>query len=270
VREFVGWLKASFEVVGGGPPPPAGEDPQWIETLRSAVVTSPPLSPPQPLATLSDYLLDVSPPLAIAPERVGDFLRVALRFWVTELRPFWTALRCHKVVREDGDCVLLARVTFDVVWVGGAPTGAWQVAGNAATVTIEEGARPVLAHARMLEELALGGSGTEVLGATPAGGVHIPLLVTATSLTLGAGHYCVVCRGAAGAVTVTLPAAAGDKGRTYVVKNADVSSVLLAPSGTNKIDSSTGAPAANRKVNKGASLTVVSDGDSRWHVIATG
>jgi hypothetical protein len=104
---------------------------------------SPPVSPPPSFVTLGDYLFDLSPPdLAVARDRLCDFLRVAFRFWVTELRPLWMARRCHRPVYPDQDCVLLARVEFEVVWVGGSPAGAWQIAGSPVTVAIDETTRP--------------------------------------------------------------------------------------------------------------------------------
>jgi hypothetical protein len=102
LRDFVTWLRANVQVVDTTPPP-AGGDAAWLAALRPAVkpwsdalAASPPLSPPPSFQTLGDYLFDVTQPIFVAADRLCDFLRVAFRFWVTELRPLWIALRCHR------------------------------------------------------------------------------------------------------------------------------------------------------------------------------
>lgn len=174
LRDFVRWLRSNVQLVDASPPPPT-DDAAWLEALRpaagpwlDAASASPPPSPPASFETLGDYLFDLSPPLAVPRERVRDFIRVALRFWVTELRPLWMAYRCHRPVHPDADCVLLARVALDVEWIGGSPTGAWQVAGSPAVPWVDETARPFLAHLRLLQEWAL--AGPEVDAAAVASG----------------------------------------------------------------------------------------------------
>jgi hypothetical protein len=107
--------------------------------------------------TLGDYLVDI-PPIPIARERLADFLRVALRFWVTELRPMWAAIRNHQPQHADVNRLLLAAVRFDVVWVGGAPAGAWQISGSPPTVEVDESLRPLLVDTRLLQEWRLSDS----------------------------------------------------------------------------------------------------------------
>jgi hypothetical protein len=114
---------------------------------------SPPPSSPPSFTTLGDYLFD-SPPTALVVGRddVPAFMRVALRFWVTVLRPLWMTRPCGSVPGADDDCVLLARLEVPIVWVGGSPSGAWQVDGTATAVTIDESRRPIVADLRLLQE----------------------------------------------------------------------------------------------------------------------
>lgn len=162
--DFVRWLRAGVQVVDTSPAP-GGDDASWLAALRpaaqpwfDALSLSPPASPPPNFAALGDYLFDPSPgSVVVARDRLCDFLRVAFRFWVTELRPLWMAMRCHRPEHADLDCVLLARVGFEVTWVGGSPTGVWQLAGSPPAVEIDETARPFVAHLRLLQEWMLCG-----------------------------------------------------------------------------------------------------------------
>jgi hypothetical protein len=158
LRDFVRWLRANIHVVDTSPPP-APDVAAWLATLRAAAqawldaaAMSPPLSPPASFSTLGDYLVDVSPGLMAATGQICDLLRVAFRFWVTELRPLWMARRCHRDMFKDQDCVLLARIEFDVEFIGGSPTGVWQIVGSPASVIVDESARPFLVHLRMLQD----------------------------------------------------------------------------------------------------------------------
>ena len=286
LRDFARWLRDNVQVTDTSPPPIMDEA-SWLAALRSAAQpwfdaqnASPPLSPPASVATLGDYLFDLSPlDLAIAPDQTSEFLRVAFRFWVTELRPIWMAMRCHKPQHADVDCVLLARVECDVAWSGGSPNGAWQIAGSPANVIVDESTRPMLAHSRLLHEWMLTGreqAGTATPGGTASlpqdlstsaiptfagltltGPLRVPFERTSTSITLNAANHVVVCDGA---VTVTLPKCAADNtGRLYIVRAVGATSTLVTTAG----DSIVG----------GASVTVsnpkmlVSDGVSTWYVL---
>ena len=161
VRDFVTWLK-NVPIVDTSPPP-ASDEQAWIQGLRAAAKpwfdatsASPPSSPPASLETLGDFLFD-SPPtsLLIARDDVRAFLRVAFRFWVTELRPMWMTRMCGRVSSADDDCILLARLEVPIVFVGGSPTGAWQVDGIAVDIVVDESRRPVLVHMRLLQEWML-------------------------------------------------------------------------------------------------------------------
>jgi hypothetical protein len=178
VRDFVRWLRANVRVVDVSPPP--ADDPDtWIARLRDAVrpwtdavSMSPSASPPASFEGLGDYLFDLGSPLLEIPRgRHGAFLRAAFRFWVTELRPMWMAMRCHRPAHRDLDCVLLAAVTFDVTWVGGSPSGAWQVTGSPVALHVDDAARPFVANLRLLQEFALAGAA----GGGDGGGLDDPL-----------------------------------------------------------------------------------------------
>lgn len=159
LRDFVQWLRGSINVVAVGSPPAVDEN-AWLDAMRpaaqpwlDAAAQSPPLSPSASFDTFGDYLRTLSPPtIAVGQDQVCAFLRVAFRFWVTELRPLWMARRCHGATVKEQDCVLLARLEFEVQYVGGSPTGAWVVAGSPATVAIDETRRPFLVSLRMQQE----------------------------------------------------------------------------------------------------------------------
>lgn len=161
LRDFGRWIADNVHPVDASPAPDDDEQ-AWLAVLRSAAQpwfaaqsASPPLSPPASFTSLGDWMFDVSPPgIDVAAHRRGAFLRVAQRFWVTELRPLWMAMRCAQAQQADADCVLLARLELDVIWVGGSPSGAWQVDSGADAVRVDESTRPVLASLRFLQEWA--------------------------------------------------------------------------------------------------------------------
>ncbi len=286
LRDFVRWLKANVQVVDSSPPS-ASDDAAWLASLRPAAqawldaqTASPPLSPPVSFNTLGDYLFDLSPsPLAVSTARMCDFLRVAFRFWVTELRPIWMAMRCHRNEQRDTDCLLLARVGFEVTWVGGSPTGAWQVSGSPMAVDIDETTRPVLTHLRMLQEWMMCGcdcapaseSVTELMPIgdfAPAGNAGIspvPIATVNGDMTLDESHYCVICRGPS-PMTLTLPGSTPmTAGRVFIVKNFDVTDFKLVcdSASGDLIDDDT-----KLIVKKRRAVTVIADGAGQWTVIS--
>jgi hypothetical protein len=173
------------------------------------------------------------------------------------------------------DCLLLARVIFEVTWAGGSPAGVWQVSGSPPTVLIDESTRPIIVQMRLLQEWLHGsGGGTASVassslpqalsaadaptfsGLTLTGGVKLPIEVTSTNITLNDDHQFVVCDGGQ---TVNLPKCTpNNKGRTYNIRSMGASSTL--------------APAAGDAIVGGASVAVsnpkivVSDGASNWYV----
>ena len=295
LRDFVRWLRANVQI-GTVSPPQDGNDAAWLAALRpaaqawlDAAAMSPPLSPPASFSTLGDFLVDLPPlNLTIRQDQVCDFLRVAFRFWVTELRPLWSASRCHRRMMQDQDCVLLARIEFEVVFVGGSPTGTWQIAGSPATVLVDETTRPFLVHLRLLQEWMLcgcdcaglglgsapgmGGGVTPLLGpldvmpplVAPAGGSErVPIAKTTSDLVLDDRHH-VVIGTTATSITLTLPASvAAAAGRVYVVRNADAGRLTIRPAaGGDRVDDK-----ASMLVRKKTAVTIVADGEGGWHVI---
>lgn len=158
--DFISWLG---QVPMLDTAPPATLDPEleqeWVEAIRLAAKpwldlahASPPESPLASPPDLDDYLFG-SPPagLAVASAHRTAFLRVALRVWVTELRPLWMARTCAADPHPEQDCLLLARLAVPVIRVGDSPAGAWQVDGTATLVRIDESSRPLLVNARLLQ-----------------------------------------------------------------------------------------------------------------------
>ncbi|MGC2775398.1 MAG: hypothetical protein WA418_07125 [Bradyrhizobium sp.] len=273
VRDVVAWLR-QVPIVDASPPL-AGDETAWIAALRAAAKpwfdaeqASPPSSPPASFATLGDYLFG-SPPLGLSIGRqdLCKFLRAAFRFWVTELRPFWMTRMCGSARAAEDDCVLLARLEVPIVWVGGSPTGAWQVDGSAAAVVVDESRRPYLAHMRLLEEWLLCGCDCGGAGDAPTSAGPIAYLETNKDITLDTTHHVVVGTGPA-SQKITLPSANVSKGRIYVVKS--INPTTLVCSGGDTVDGptlATSGPAVAIKAKN--AFTVVSNGDKTWHVIAT-
>jgi hypothetical protein len=279
LRDFVKWLKDNVEVVDSASP--AGDDATWLAALRSAARAwfdaknaSPPLSPPASIDTLGDFLVDLPTPLSVPLGELRAFLQLAFRFWVTELRPMWMARRCHTPVNKDQDCVLLARVEVPVEWVGGSPSGVWQVNGGPGDVTVDESTRPFIVHLRLLQEWMLldgmgGGDAAPSLpqglsksdkpafaGLTLTGALRLPFVTTSTNITLNASHHFVACTAP---VSITLPKCApSNKGRVYNVRTS-VGPTTLLPSGADNIVGGGSVPVTNPKI-------VVSDGNNNWYV----
>ena len=278
LRDFVQWLKGNVQVVDSGSPP--ADQAAWLAALRGAVqawldamAASPPLSPPASVATLGDFLIDLSTPLSVPIDQLRAFLQVAFRFWVTELRPMWTARRCHAPADKSQDCVLLARLELPVEWVGGSPSGAWEVEDTPDAVSVDESARPVIVHQRLLQEWMLfGGGGVGSVSSLPQGlspsdapsfagltvtsAVRMPFVTTGTNLTLNASHHFVACTAV---VSITLPKCApGNRGRVYNVRASGGTSTLVTTGGDSIVGGGA-VTATNPKV-------VVSDGNNTWYV----
>ncbi|MGO1068732.1 hypothetical protein [Lysobacter sp. CA199] len=291
LRDFVRWLRANVSILDTSPPLTA--DPSgWLAALSSAVqpwldaqTLSPPMSPPASQQTLGDYLFDLgSPRLQLAREHQCEFLRTAFGFWISELRPMWMAMRCHRAQFPDTDCLLLGRVELQIVWSGGSPSGLWQVDGSPAGVLIDESARPYLAHLRLLQEWTLcgcdcagtgadagfGGSMAEMFAgpgpAEPLPPSASPVEFVDADAALGDGARVLIALGG-GKLAIALPAStAANAGRQVVFKNADATSLTLladVPNG-DVIDG-----VAELAVKKKKAVTLVADGVGQWHSIAS-
>lgn len=278
MRDFVRWLRANVDIVDTSPPPASGE-PEWMGGLvegagpwLAALEASPPLSPPASFTSLGDYMFDLAAPLQVGRAGACDFLRVALRFWVTRLRPLWMAIRCHHAEQADVDCVLLARVSFEVQWVGGSPTGAWQVVGSPPALAIDENTRPVLAHLRLLQEWALCGcdcAAAPLVNSAPVLplSLSLPLITIDNDLALDNSHYYVLARDRS-SITVTLPPSVpAIEGRVYVVKNVNAASVVVQVDGGTR-DRLDAAEAID--IGRGRAATVIADGAGNWYEVGDG
>ncbi|MGZ8157272.1 MAG: hypothetical protein ACXWT1_04505 [Methylobacter sp.] len=280
IRDFVDWLK--YVVVINTSPPPITNEKTWKDALKASAQllfdrhnSSPPTSPP----TLDDYMFG-SPPssLEIAEADLGAFLKVAFRFWVTDLRPLWKNYLCSENAKADDNCLLLARLEIPIV-LAGSPTGVWQVDGNADAITIDESMRPCLTSVRLLQEWLSHNAAEQSITSVPVvsspsilpteealsslviNNSHIPLAIAHTDLVLDDTHYLIICTNG---ITITLPKCGlGNKGRVYIVKSQEGNSKLVRQPG-DTIDG-----LANKEVRSKKALTLVSDGTQTWHVIAT-
>lgn len=91
--------------------------------------------------------------LQIPQAEAADFLRDALRIWVTQLRPVAYGRTCGCAAPEASadhdERVLLARLVIDVEQPSGQP---WRVKSRARA---DESTRPILAHLRLLADTLL-------------------------------------------------------------------------------------------------------------------
>jgi hypothetical protein len=272
LRAFTAWLR-QIPIADTSPPSPDDEA-DWLTELRAAAPSWYPALAPPPV---------VSPPVTAAPiavprARWPDFLRLAFRFWTAEIAPK-TEPGCSGTPGAEANCLLLARVDVPVLFAGGVPAGAWQVAGAASTIHVEQSGRAFLTPFRLLQEWLLDqspgasstptglpqaldiGAGPSFAGLTTTGAVQVAFTTAASALTLGAAHHCVVCTAA---ITLTLPKAApAIRGRVYVLKAASGACQVDAATGDTIEASASFALAAN------ASVTLICDGAATWHVIAS-
>jgi hypothetical protein len=173
IRDFVAWL-SDVPLSDSEESTPLD---QFTEALRAAARTagSPPASGSDPLV---DYMFG-SPPstLVINNSDLCEYLDVALRLWVTELRPIWrpdflaAACGCPPgpeiPTGELEECLLLAEVDIPVIIPGGGTD--WQVEDPDLVAIVEE-RRPIVVHLRMLQEMLLCGRGQNLLASPPSGG----------------------------------------------------------------------------------------------------
>lgn len=112
-----------------------------------------------PLESSPDFVSGSPPENLLLPCcRLGEYLRAALKLWVTELRPLWQAVwaarigggcGCHGAEQTAGtdseECLLLATLTV----------GLGQTATTIGSIQVDDGRRPWVTHLRMLQELVL-------------------------------------------------------------------------------------------------------------------
>ena len=167
VREFVRWVTDTVEIgdnvtEGVASSSPSGSLEDFLRLLNEA---KPPTSKRMP------YFDSVSPPDRFVLNRydADEYLRAALRVWVTELRPRWhQELREYAGCKEENgngsphapppeNCLLLARLDIDLTLDGGMDDvrivedeDPWNPGGIH---------RPVLGHLRLIQEWATCGPG---------------------------------------------------------------------------------------------------------------
>lgn len=138
IRDFADWL-AQVPVDLSSPPM---SETDFLQSLRDAADGW--LTPSSPPPT--DYMLG-SPPVGLGT--TDELMRLALRLWVTELRPIWRArYGCGPNATAPGtddDAFLLATLTLSVD--GSNLSGV--------VTSIDESRRPLLLSLRMLQELIL-------------------------------------------------------------------------------------------------------------------
>jgi len=146
VREF-GSLLRSIEFSTSQPATLSMDE--WAALIRSLGSTGSPSSPALPIPAGSP------PGFYIHPADADEFIRLAFRIWITELRPSLLPDRENcgcGTVRES--CVLLAEISFAVREEAGQPI----VDGVAAAVQLSQERRPYLIHTQLLQELWSGGA----------------------------------------------------------------------------------------------------------------
>lgn len=91
---------------------------------------------------------------------------------------------------------------------------------------------------------------------------NLPIETVTTATTLNNSHYAVMVDATGGAVTVTLPAAAANKHRSYIVKKIDVSAnaVTVDGNGAETIDDS----ATYSLASQYDKVQILSDGTEWW------
>jgi hypothetical protein len=164
IPQFWRWWKTHVTVVDGGAP--SLSIAQFLEGIRAAAKAAAALPPTtSPPGGPGVVLVETSPPtmLAVPAGQLADYLRAALRLWVTELRPQWRpnwmgdkhgcAGDGVLTAPEQGNQVLLAALTVPIVPPGLNDAG-WTVTA-ASDVQISEENRPVLLHLRFLQEWLL-------------------------------------------------------------------------------------------------------------------
>lgn len=138
---------------------------RYCEFLKQITITDD-VSPSTPiddfLQAIRDEFLPSSPPvgsppisLEIHPEDVAEYIRLAFRLWVTELRNVLSERETGCAVEMTGgkkleDCVLLAELKIPLEFV----SPGWKVS-DTEEVEVDEENRPFLLHLRMLQEWML-------------------------------------------------------------------------------------------------------------------
>lgn len=101
---------------------------------------------------------------------------------------------------------------------------------------------------------------TDAYGRVTSGesGIVLPVVTKSANYTAKSGDYAILC---SATLTLSLPVAATNTGRSYAVRNTGAGTVTIDPSGTEKIDG-----AATKALTSGQFATIVCDG-TQWFTI---
>jgi len=171
----------------------------------------------------------------------------------------------NKVVAGDNVTISKQTGTGGIEKVAIAAAG--NISGTGTTGTIAK-----FSGASTIADSVISDDGTNVgIGTTSpnsklhvAGSIALPIVTKTANYTATAGDHTILGDATSGAITITLPSAAGIAGRVYVVKKIDNSTnaVTVAASGSETID---GATSVSLSTQWG-SVRVQSDG-SNWFKI---
>lgn len=168
VRDFVKWLEDHIRISDG---PPVSIE-AFVAALRNAALAATPPADPEfwpvtsPPEVPVDFMVDASPPgpMNVPPDKLCDYLRAAIRIWITELRPRWRPdwLDQHigsgdaiNPTPDEGDSILLAELDVPLK-AKSLLDGRWNVL-DPKQIVVDESKRPLLAHLRMLQQLLVCG-----------------------------------------------------------------------------------------------------------------
>ena len=204
LARFVGLLPQIEVVDGGG----ATRD-EFLDALRLALASA--SSPPETIPPL----IGGSPPsaLRVRVDDLHEYLRAALRLWITEVRPqvqtpVPSPAGCS--TPSESDCVLLATIRVPVTFTGGG----WR-ADESIRIVVDEGERPLVGHAQLLQEWLLRVTRSQPLAAAVVAAGRLRGAMAVSSV----GGLRVTGAAAAGRVKITFnqyraPSGADD----YIVK----------------------------------------------------
>lgn len=99
------------------------------------------------------------------------------------------------------------------------------------------------------------------------GGTVLPICGVTDNTTLHNEHYTVIVDATSGVKTITLPTAAGNPGRIFIIQKGDVSAnaVTVTPTTPDTING-----LANKSLAaQGNTILIQSDGITDWHILIT-
>jgi hypothetical protein len=225
LRAFVAWL-SQVELSDAPSGLPSLAD--FEDAVRQAArpLTSPPTSPvsSSPLASSPPQFVQFTGlPPPVPAGRAYEYLRAALRVWITELRPLSLGPGQTCGTAPDEDCVLLAEVRLPL-------TSAPPQVNDPGQVGVYEGRRPYLLPVRFLQEWFLRGRTGARLSSPLGSGLDARSGLVGLPFVAAAGRFAAdgTAEFAFGGLTATRVKAAGPvylltflayrSGNRYVVK----------------------------------------------------